>query len=355
MNIKEVLTERTKNIDKIIEKYIPRIYDKKSMEITGGKPVYEYSLTAPTESIAKPMWDLLDRGGKRWRPALLLMIIDALGKDSKKFEEFAIIPEVIHNATLVHDDIEDQSETRRGRPCLHKLFGEDIAVNAGDAMYFLPIKVLMLNKDKLTKDQLIKCYEIYVQEMINVSLGQGMDIAWHRGLANADNISENEYLQMCAYKTGCLARMSAKLGACLAGADDNTITKLGILAESIGVSFQIQDDILSLTGEEFQKKKGYGEDIHEGKRTLMIVYTLSKANESDKKRLLEILNMHTWDLSLIEEAVDILKKYKAFDYAKKRAKDIVESAWNNAQSLLKDTTAKEELKAFAYYLIERKI
>ncbi|MFH0836733.1 MAG: polyprenyl synthetase family protein, partial [Candidatus Aenigmatarchaeota archaeon] len=120
-------------------------------------------------------------------------------------------------------------------------------------------------------------------------------------------------------------------------------------------SFQIQDDILSLTGEEFQKKKGYGEDIHEGKRTLMIVYTLSKANQKDRKRLLEILNMHTWDSSLIEEAVDILKKYKAFDYAKKRAKDIVESAWSNAESLLKKSTAKEELNAFAYYLIERKI
>ncbi|MBI5332034.1 MAG: polyprenyl synthetase family protein [Candidatus Aenigmarchaeota archaeon] len=355
MNMEEILLKRTKNIDKLIEKYLPRKYDKKSMEMTGGKPVYEYNLTAPTEAIAKPVWDLLDRGGKRWRPALLLMIIDALGKNSKEFEEFAIIPEVIHNSTLVHDDIEDQSETRRGKPCLHKLFGEDIAINVGDAMYFLPIKVLMLNKNKLTKDQLIKSYEIYAQEMINVSIGQGMDIAWHKGIANADVITENEYLQMCAYKTGCLARMAAKLGACLAGADENTITKLGILAESIGVAFQIQDDILSLTGEEFQKKKGYGEDIHEGKRTLMVVYTLSRANAEDREKLLEILNMHTWDTSLIKKAVDILEKYNAFDYAKNRARTIIESAWKDAEALLKESPAKNELKAFAYYLIDRKI
>ena len=355
MDIQKILAERTKNIDKLIEKYIPRKYDKKSMEMAGGKPIYEYNLTAPTEAIAKPIWDLLDRGGKRWRPALMLMIIDALGKNSKEFEEFGIIPEVIHNGSLMVDDIEDQSNTRRGKPCTHKIFGEDVAINAGNIMYFLPIKVLMLNKDKLTKEQLIKCYEIYVQEMINVSIGQGMDIAWHKGIADADNISENEYLQMCAYKTGCLARMAAKLGACVAGADDNMINKLGVLAESIGVSFQIQDDILSLTGDDFQKKKGYGEDIHEGKRTLMIVYALSKADAKCRKRLLEILNMHTWNISLIKEAVDILEKYKAFDYAKKRARTIIESAWKNAEAFLKESTAKNELKAFSYYLIDRKI
>ncbi len=356
IDIMKVLIERTKDTDKIIEKYIPRKYTEKDMEILAGKPRYKYNLEASTLSISDPIWDLLDRGGKRWRPAMMLMIIDALGKNSVDYKDFSIIPEVIHNATIVHDDIEDNSETRREKPCLHKIYGEDIAINVGDGMFFLPIKVFMKHKEKLTKDQMIKLYEIYTQEMINVCLGQGMDISWHKGNANADKITEAEYLQMCAYKTGCLARMSAKLGACLAGADDKTIEKLGTLAESIGVAFQIQDDILNLIGKEFKKGKGsVGEDVHEGKRTLMVVHTLSKATEKDGKRLLEILNMHTWDSILITEAIELMKKYGAFDYAKMRAKQILEDAWKEAGALLKESQAKEELKAFAYFLIDREI
>jgi len=355
MDIEKILVERTKGIEKIIERYVPRKYDKKTLEMIAGRPRYEYNLSAPTVAISDPVWDLLDRGGKRWRPALFLMIIDVLGKDSKDFLEFSIIPEIIHNATLIIDDIEDQSDTRRGKECIHKIFGEDIAINAGNAIYFIPIKALMNNRKKLSAEQIIKCYEIYTQEMINLSLGQGMDIAWHKGLANADNISEKEYLQMCAYKTGCLARMSAKIASCVAGSDDKTIEKLGILAESIGVAFQIQDDILNLVGEEFQKGKGIGEDIHEGKRTLMVVYTLNKAGQNDKRRLLEILKMHTWDTKLIKEAIHIMNKYGAFEYSKKKAKEIVESAWKDVDILLKTGNAKDELKSFAYFLIERKI
>ncbi|MBI4895817.1 MAG: polyprenyl synthetase family protein [Candidatus Aenigmarchaeota archaeon] len=356
IDIMKVLVERTKDIDKIIENYIPRKYTEKDMEILAGKPRYKYNLEASTLSISDPIWDLLDRGGKRWRPAMMLMIIDALGKKSSDYKDFSIIPEVIHNATIVHDDIEDNSETRREKPCLHKIYGDDIAINVGDGMFFLPIKVFMTHKEKLTKDQTIKLYEIYTQEMINVCLGQGMDISWHKGTANADKITEAEYLQMCAYKTGCLARMSAKLGACVAGADEKTIEKLGILAESIGVAFQIQDDILNLIGEEFKKGKGgFGEDIHEGKRTLMVVHTLNKADEKDRKRLLEILNMHTWNSLLINEAIELMKKYNAFDYAKTRAKQILEDSWKEAATLLKESNAKEELKAFAHFLIDRKI
>lgn len=356
IDIMKVLVERTKDTDKIIEKYIPRKYTEKDMEILAGKPRYKYNTEASTLSISKPIWDLLDRGGKRWRPAMMLMIIDALGKKSSDYKDFSIIPEIIHNATIVHDDIEDNSETRREKPCLHKIYGDDIAINVGDGMFFLPIKVFMKHKDKLTKEQMIKLYEIYTQEMINVCLGQGMDISWHKGHANADKITEEEYLQMCAYKTGCLARMSAKIGACVSGASDETIEKLGSLAEAIGVAFQIQDDVLNLIGEEFKKGKGgVGEDIHEGKRTLMVVHTLNNASEKERKRLLEILNMHTWDSNLINEAIAIMKKYNAFDHAKTRAKKILENAWKDAENLLNNSPAKQELEAFAHFLIDRKI
>jgi geranylgeranyl diphosphate synthase type I len=103
-----------------------------------------------------------------------------LGKNPEDFVDFAIIPEVIHNGTLMVDDIEDSSEFRRGKPCTYKIYGLDIAINAGNAMYYLPLLPLIKNKEKISKEKLCKIYEIYVQEMINLSLGQAMDISWHR-------------------------------------------------------------------------------------------------------------------------------------------------------------------------------
>jgi geranylgeranyl diphosphate synthase, type I len=299
---------------------------------------------------------MLDRGGKRWRPALFLLICEALGKSEGFCLDFAIIPEVVHNGTLVVDDIEDSSEVRRGKPCTYKVFGIDIAVNAGNAMYYLPLVPLMVQKEQIPAEKLRDVYEVYVQEMINLSIGQAMDIAWHRGLANADEISEEDYLQMCAYKTGTLARMAAKIAAVLSGADMELVKKLGTFAESIGVAFQMQDDILDLTGTEFAKRKGgLGQDITEGKRTLMVIRTLKTAKPQDRKRLIEILNMHTPHQKLRDEAIAIMHKNKAFEYVKKKADFMVEDSWKEAANLLKPSAGKEKLKAFAEFLIKRSI
>jgi len=351
--IMKILAEKSIMIDQVLAKYVPRSYSKENLIWTLGKPRYTYSPEATNEAIAKPIWDFLDRGGKRWRPVLLLMVLEALGGNTKKYLDFVAIPELVHNGTIMVDDLEDDSELRRGKLCTHKLFGIDIAINAGNAMYYLPLLVLMRNKNKINQRTALRIYEIYAQEMINISFGQGMDIAWHRGLAGADEISEQEYLQMCAYKTGTLARMAAKIGAILAEASDDIVEKIGKLAESIGVAFQIQDDILNLVGEEFQKGKGVGEDIHEGKRTLMIIHTIRNANELDRKRLIEILNMHTNDQKLITEAIEILKKYGSIDYAKSYARKIVQDSWKEVDKIIPENRAKLELKAFAQFLIER--
>jgi len=306
--------------------------------------------------VAAPIWDFLNRGGKRWRPSLFLLVAEALGKNAEVLKEFAIIPEVIHNGTIMIDDIEDNSEYRRGKPCTHKLFGLDVAINAGNAMYYLPLLTLVKNREKLGADKLSRIYDIYTREMINLSLGQAMDIAWHRGLADADRLSETQYMQMCAYKTGTLARMSAKLAAVLCDASEDTVERLGKFAEAIGVAFQIQDDVLDLTSEEFAEKKGgLGQDITEGKRSLMVIHTLEKAKSTDKKRLITILNMHTTDQKLRDEAIRIMKKYDSIEYAKQFAKGLVVEGWNEVERLLSPSDAKEKLKAFADYLIERKI
>ena len=169
--MKSFLKKKAPLIDKAIEKYVPRSFSKDSVLFKVNPPMYSYNLEPLNKAIAEPIWDMLDRGGKRWRPVLFLLICEALGKDSDYCLDFSIIPEVIHNGTLVIDDIEDSSEMRRGKPCTHKIFQMDIAVNAGNAMYYLPLLPLMVQKAKFTPEMERDIYEIYVQEMINLQHG----------------------------------------------------------------------------------------------------------------------------------------------------------------------------------------
>jgi geranylgeranyl pyrophosphate synthase len=356
VDVARFLEQKASLVDKAIEKYIPRSFTKDAEIFRLIPPTYSYNLETLNKAMAEPVWEFLDRGGKRWRPALFLLICEALGRDSDEFVDFAIIPEVIHNGTLMVDDIEDASELRRGKPCTYKIYGMDIAINAGNAMYYLPLLPLIKHRKKLSAEKLAKAYEVYVKEMINLSLGQAMDIAWHRGIANADKLDEKDYLQMCAYKTGTLARMSAKLAAVLEGADEELAEKLGLFAESVGVAFQMQDDVLDLTGEEFEKKKGgRGQDITEGKRSLVVIHTLKVAEAKNGKRLIGILNMHTQDQRLRDEAIAIMKKYGSIDYVKQFARKMIMESWDEAERLLPPNEGKERLKAFAEFLIERKI
>jgi geranylgeranyl pyrophosphate synthase len=318
IDIEALLEEKAAIIDQLIEKYIPRNFSKSSLVFQLSPPRYELSFEALNQAIAHPIWDFLERGGKRWRPVMFLLVIEALGKDSKEFRDFAIIPEVIHNGTIMVDVVK--------------------------------------NRNTLQPETFNKIYEIFTREMINLSLGQATDIAWHRELANADSITEAQYIQMCAYKTGTLARMAAKMGAVLANGDENTVEKLGRFAEAVGVAFQIQDDILDLTGKEFAEHKGgRGQDITEGKRTLMVIRTLKKADPHDKEKLLEILKMHTSDQKLREDAINVMQKYGSIDYAKQFARNLVQQSWKEVDQILLPSQAKEKLKAFAEYLVERKI
>lgn len=354
--IEKYLENLKPEIDQIIEKYLPKKATKKWVNFTFGKPHYAYNLEAAEKSLLEPSWEFLSRGGKRWRPVLFLLLLEALGGKVKKFRELSIIPELIHQGTLIIDDIEDQGELRRGKPCLHKIFGQDIALNVGNFLYYFPLSLLKNYQNKIKTEVLLRLYQTYIQEMTNISFGQGTDIFWHKG--EKEKISEKEYLQMCAFKTGCLARMAAKMAAILAEKDEKTVEEIGKIAEAIGVAFQIQDDILDLTlkGKEREKfGKPFGNDIKEGKRTLMVIYVLKKAKKKDRERLLEILNKHTDDLKERAEAIAIIKKYKGIEYAKKVAQKIIKESWKKVKKILPETKAKERLREFIYFLIKRKV
>jgi len=349
----KTLEELKAKIDMEMEKILPKIADKGYLEKIFGKTRYEYDISAINNALNKPMWDFLDRGGKRWRPTLFLLIAEAFEEDVKKLQEFSIIPELCHEGSIITDDIEDDGEIRRGKPCAHKIFGVDIALNAGNFLYFAPLTIFLKNRSKFDDKIVLRAYEIYAQEMINIHAGQAMDIWWHKGNSNP---TEAQYIQMCAYKTGTLARMSARLAVALSGGSQKQEEIMGKFAEAIGIAFQIQDDILDIisSGEERKKfGKAAGNDIKEGKRTLMVIHALKNASESDKSRLIRILNSHTSDARQVDEAISIIRKYGSVDYARQKAKELVLNAWKEVEPILKESQAKKKLRDFAYFLIER--
>ncbi len=336
-----------------LEKILPREYSKDSLEQTVGNVRFELDYKAINLSINKPFWDLLDRGGKRWRPALFLIILEALGKNPKEYLSLASIFEFIHNATLLIDDIEDGSLKRRGKKAIHLLYGEDIAINAGNQLYYLPLKVIDSFKDILDQQTRLKIYKTYIDEMINLGFGQGTDIAWHKGLVDDFKISESKYLQMCAFKTGCLSRMASKIAAIVGGASDELILAFGSLGESLGVVFQIQDDILNITENELSAKKGLGEDITEGKRSLLVIYAFESLEKKKAIRLRQILNMHTKNKNLINEAISLIEESGALKKARSTMARLFKEAWESLEPLLKESEGKQKLYTIAHFLVDR--
>jgi len=340
----EYLKSKAEFVDTKLKEFLPRKIDENW--IKENLPYCEKNVKI-INNLIEPVWSLLERGGKRWRPILMLLCCDVVNGGSK-VEELIPLVEIIHNGTLMVDDVEDNSELRRGKPCIHKIYGTNVAINTGNMMYYLPY--LIIKKIDLDKKTKLAIYELVYEEMLNISIGQGMDIYWGNG---GEEISEELYLKMCALKTGTLSRMSAELGALLGNANKKQIKALGKFAESMGVAFQIQDDILNIISKNLGKE--FGEDITEGKKTLMVIKVLEKGKEQDRKRLLEILKLKTKDKKLINEATLILKKYRAIDYAKNKARRIVKDAWKKVDFCIKESESKDKLKLFADFLINREV
>lgn len=356
MNVEELLREKAAIIDEAMEKYLPRAFSKDSLLFKINQPSYAHNLKTLDKAVAEPIWEFLDRGGKRWRGVLFLLICEALTNASRDFVDYALIPEVIHNGTLIVDDIEDSSEYRRGKLCTHRVYGSDIAINVGNAMYYLALLPLIENRARIPTTKIKEVYEIYVREMINLSLGQAMDIAWHRGLLTGEEIDEKAYLQMCAFKTGTLARMTAKIAAVLSDASDELVEQLGHFSENMGIAFQMIDDVLDLTSGAFTKRKGgLGRDITEGKRSMPVIHTLEFASTRERKRLCEILGMHTSDRKIIEEAIKMMKKYGSIEYTQQLARRLIRESWSMLEKSLPASKATERLKVFTEFLVERKI
>lgn len=344
-----ILAEYARLVNEALEKYIPRRIDEAWLNHVLGAPEYAYEVESLNKGVFEPFWDLADRGGKRWRPALMLMIYEALGGDPREIAPLAVIPEAIHNGTLAVDDVEDGSEFRRGKPCIHRIYGEDIAINMGNTMYYLPL--LVLSEVAIPDEKKLKILEEYVRMMIRLSLGQAMDIAWHRGIVK--EVNESQYLQMTLFKTGALAGFAAKMAAIMADAPEERARMIQRFAELIAVAFQIQDDILNLVGDEAKYGKEIGGDITEGKRTLMVIHALRNLPADEAERLRRILDMRTGDKRLIMEAIDLMKKAGSIDYARKVSEELAMEALEALRRGLPKSESRRKLEVLAEFLIRR--
>jgi len=353
MDIKSYLKEKKPLIDKEIEKIFPKKINGAWLELALGKPLYKFDEKTLTKTVAEPIWEFLNRGGKRWRPALTLLACEAVGGNEKNALPFTPLPELIHSGTIAADDLEDNSKERRGKPCMHLLYGADIALNDSNLMYFLPLITLYRNLKKLDEKTKSRIYDLYAEEMIRVSTGQALDISWHKEVKF--DVSEQEYLQMVVSKTGVLARMAAMLGAIIGKGSEKQIQAFGKFGMSLGIGFQIQDDILNISPASKDWGKEVGDDINEGKITLLVIKTLEKANAVDKKKLVEILKKHTENKAEIKEAIEIIKKYGAIEYAQKKAEEAIASAWKELEKQIPESNAKTLLKELADYAVKREI
>jgi geranylgeranyl diphosphate synthase type I len=342
-------------VDETIESLLPRTIDRAYLTEFFGGPTYTYDASALQGALSDPIWELLDRGGKRWRAILFLLFVEAFGDDPEAYLEYAAIPEILHNGTIIVDDVEDGATHRRGGPALHHAHGTDIALNAGNAMYFLPLKIITHDPGDLPAELRLDAYEMLMYELNRTHLGQGMDIYWHN--KKEIDISEAEYLEMCACKTGCLGRIVARLAAIVT---DNRELEAAVAAyaEELSIAFQIADDVLDVEhalekGGEFGK--GVGNDIREGKKTLMVIHAVENAPAAEAARLEEILWADANTGQEIEEAIGILESTDSVEYAREAAVELSESSKAHLEDLDLAAEPAEKLTAFTEFVVDRNV
>jgi octaprenyl-diphosphate synthase len=286
----EQYTRYLENIEAVIEEWLPDApgADWGERVFPGMGALSGDGLFAP---LTAPGRDLLSRGGKRWRPLLMSLVCESLGGGGAALP-LAPLVEFCHTASLIHDDIEDNSDQRRGKAAVHLIYGQDTAINSGCFLYFLPLSCVepwalgLAARAGLGAGAAVsfqaRVFALWADHMKRLHLGQALDIYWHRDSLLVPAL--DAYYQMCALKTGCLARFAAALGVCAAeaasgagAASSGAGEGLGAAAEKLGLGFQILDDVKNLTTGIPGKRRG--DDVIEGKKSLPVLLFLHRYPE----------------------------------------------------------------------------
>lgn len=300
--------------------------------------------------------DYPQRKGKYLRPSLLLLTAEGMGAKREKAMMTAGAMQISEDWILNHDDIEDDSESRRGKPVLHKIYGNALAINAGDALQVIMWKVLFDNFLILNKKMAMEIIEEFYTMMSRTILGQGIELKWTRD--NRYDLDEEDNLLILESKTGYYTIAGPmRLGAIIAGASQKqleTIYRFGVI---LGRSFQIIDDLLDLTSD-FSGQKKRGNDIYENKRTLMLLHLIKKSSEVDKKLISKILEKKREEKREedIDIMVDLMKKYGSLDWGKKMADKYAEEAkiiFEKELDFIKIEPYRSQIKSGIDFIVNR--
>ncbi|WP_297498389.1 polyprenyl synthetase family protein [Thermococcus sp.] len=297
-------------------------------------------------------------GGKRIRPFVVLRATEAAGGNPEKALYPAASVEFIHNYSLVHDDIMDMDELRRGRPTVHKLWGVNMAILAGDLLFSKAFEAI--SRANVSPKKKARILDVLVRTSNLLCEGQALDIEFE----TRDEVTVEEYLRMISGKTGALFQGSAEIGAIIGTDNEEYIRALSRWGMNVGIAFQIWDDVLDLIADEEKLGKPVGSDIRKGKKTLIVSHFFSKASEEDKAEFMKIFGKYAGDAkgdALIHDdkvkeevakAIELLKEYGSIDYAAQYARNLVKEA-NEALKILPESEAREDLELLAEFLVER--
>jgi len=331
--ITKILTEIKTLIDEEMAKHIPK----------EGKP----------QVLFDACWDFIGAGGKKLRPALIATACETLGGNPQETVPAGASLEIAHNFLLIHDDIEDFSELRRGHPCLHVKYGIPQAVNVGDYLFAKSVEVCLSGERVWGPTKMKKVLDLMTEMYVTTAEGQAAEID-----AREQDISEATmewYEKMALRKTGYYTGGTpCAIGAVIAGGSESQVKTLKEFGFAIGVAFQIQDDILNVTS---TKGGGYGKDfagdIMEGKRTLLVVHLFAHANQKEKKELMALIGKK--DISLKEKmkVIALMRKYGSIKYAADYAKRMVEKTTRLIRKRIKPTEGRKKLEVIADFFINR--
>ena len=315
----------------------------------------------PDREPRRYLYDLIPsypiRPGKGLRPGLCIATCRAFGGSAKAAMDSAVALELFHNAFLIHDDLEDGSEMRRGGPTLHVEHGLPIAVNVGDAMNVMSIRVLMNNLVSLGPRLTWQVFA-EIEHMVRESVeGQAMELGWIRD--NAVELTEADYLRMNLKKTcwyTCIhpCRIGALIGTG-GGIDPASFDRFGYF---MGAAFQIQDDLLNLVGERTRYGKEIGGDIFEGKRTLVLIHLLNACDPAELERMRRFLSRPRPERTRrqVRAVYRLLDKYGSIEYARTAARQLAGAALREffiAYREAPDSDDKQFIEGIVLYMVER--
>ena len=296
-----------------------------------------------------PLTRYSENGGKRHRPLICIAACAAVGGDLNRAISSAAAIEHFHTAALIHDDIADEAELRRGKPCLHLTEGVGLAINIGD------LGLSMVNGTVVDDPLLDDTTKVRViTELINMTRrtieGQALDIGWARD--GRYDITEKDYLRMATLKTAHYSgAVPLAVGAIVGGGTEAEVEALRNYGLDTGLAFQIQDDLLNLIGSEESVKKDFRSDITEGKRTLPVVHALEHSPRAE--RLEQILSSKTRDQAALAETVDIMEESGSIDYARNYAQNLTSIAKNHLLTLVRPSEARDMLESMADWFVHR--